>query len=696
MASDYTPTNVTSGYEMEVSINLNFTEIKTAMDKMLNRSVSSDNAMQQVLDMNGYSVLNLPAPSTPTEALRLMDLELFEMEGASGIANAYVALGIGLGDTDLGTFDKDIIRDTAVTKEALQDLEYRLYASNVLFSDRADLANGTPLGGGSHNFALGQVVTTVSSHGTVHGGWIYDVTSDTPNGLNKIDLGGSLTATARKTGGVIPAGAYGAVLDNITDDFNALTELHNDAVSYSLEGKRAYITGTLTPKSGQTIYPHGGGLRKDTAGYMFSKDGVCDRFEIKPGGLFLGEHTSDFLEMEGGVGFGNAWTNCIIDGVGSQFVTAFRMSNARRCTLRGRWSARSAVEYVNKSAECTIEFANFVRTGVIAGTVGITCDDDGDGYPEGLVMSGGMFFDFSKNANLLEGFELNFNSVEFATSSGTYAADGHQIDVKAKTGGFARGIYFDSNCHFSGRGIQFGDGTDTSPHSYDAIISGSFRNQKAGTTISLSNFQSDIHISDGTLFRWDGVAGTRVAVLGTNNNQGVSVGAIKVYGYDSYVQFKGAGSKNVISNIANLSDLALPVSNEYAVCTQSIQGLSGIVYSDSIATGTFNATDVIKTTTLELGEGSYLIRARLDLSSVGTSGTMKLGVAPTGSGTAEVPDGGGWSSVFKFIRTGETQYEQTTYVTVTKGGEFDIDFESVSAVLTAAGAHDFLSVERLW
>jgi type VI protein secretion system component VasF len=74
MASDYTPVNVTSGFGMETTINQNFNEIKTAMDKLLNREVSTDNAMEQTLDMGGFALINLPQASEPTHPVRLQEV----------------------------------------------------------------------------------------------------------------------------------------------------------------------------------------------------------------------------------------------------------------------------------------------------------------------------------------------------------------------------------------------------------------------------------------------------------------------------------------------------------------------------------------------------------------------------------------------------------------------------------------------
>ncbi len=74
MSSDYTPTSVTTGFQMEVAINQNFTDIKLAIDKMLNREVSTDNAMEQDLNIGGFNLLNLPAATAPTHPVRLSEI----------------------------------------------------------------------------------------------------------------------------------------------------------------------------------------------------------------------------------------------------------------------------------------------------------------------------------------------------------------------------------------------------------------------------------------------------------------------------------------------------------------------------------------------------------------------------------------------------------------------------------------------
>lgn len=543
---------------------------------------------------------------------------------------------------------------------------------------------------------VGYTLQTVERTSGNGGGasWCVVLTSTvTPNGFDIVQSISIPTLSLQLViDGITSAASIGCVLDNITDDFDALTRLHELGVTYSLDGKTAYCSGTLEPKSRMTIYPFGGGIRKDTPGWLFSRNGVCDRFIIEKGGLFLGDSTADFVEMDGPFGYGNAWTNCEINSVSSSFVKGFRLSNARRCTIKGRHSANQAIDYVNKSAECDIQFANFIHTGDLAGSYGLRCADEGDGYPEGLVMQGGMLFNFEKNLDLEEFFEVNINSVECAASSlSTY-----QIYVKNKTGGFARGLYFDSHCHFSNYGMKFGNDTDVAPHQYDCVIDGMFRGQDPGTAISITKFQHDIHVKDGTLFRTNGVTGTRIAVVATSQNQGITVGGIKCYGYNSYVQLKGSGAKNNVRDIPNMSGITgTPVFFEYAVDYNNVQGMSNIISAQKIDPVTVAASDIIKSATLNLGEGTYLVRTSMTVSAVTSGGTLQLGITPTGAGVVDLADGSGWSSSFKTIDASEKHFEHMVVATVKSGGEFTVDVNSQSAAFTTNGFHDFLSVERV-
>lgn len=58
------------------NINGNFDLVETALENTLSRDGTSPNQMNANLDMNGYRILNLPAPISDLEPLRLIDAEL--------------------------------------------------------------------------------------------------------------------------------------------------------------------------------------------------------------------------------------------------------------------------------------------------------------------------------------------------------------------------------------------------------------------------------------------------------------------------------------------------------------------------------------------------------------------------------------------------------------------------------------------
>lgn len=58
----------------QTTINNNFTAIQTALTDVYSLSGVAPNQMENTLDMNSNHILNLPAPSSSTEPLRLMDI----------------------------------------------------------------------------------------------------------------------------------------------------------------------------------------------------------------------------------------------------------------------------------------------------------------------------------------------------------------------------------------------------------------------------------------------------------------------------------------------------------------------------------------------------------------------------------------------------------------------------------------------
>lgn len=102
MATDYTPTTVTQGFGAETQINKNFTEIKTAIDKLLNREIDTDNAMEQDLDFGGKRAINLPKAVLNTEPVRLGELNNLAIQEVVATITYAAAISIDPDTVSLG------------------------------------------------------------------------------------------------------------------------------------------------------------------------------------------------------------------------------------------------------------------------------------------------------------------------------------------------------------------------------------------------------------------------------------------------------------------------------------------------------------------------------------------------------------------------------------------------------------------
>lgn len=73
---------MSSGFRSLQQLGDAFEEIEDALDNTLSRDGTAPNQMEAALDMNGNQILNLPAPSDPTDPVRLQDLASYG--GGSG------------------------------------------------------------------------------------------------------------------------------------------------------------------------------------------------------------------------------------------------------------------------------------------------------------------------------------------------------------------------------------------------------------------------------------------------------------------------------------------------------------------------------------------------------------------------------------------------------------------------------------
>ena len=112
--NSFTPATVTTGFGAETNINTNFTNVEIALDTMLSRSNSTDNAMSIPLDMNSNRILNLPAASFSTDPVRVTDLSSLVTGISVNEANVVAALdGATLPSITVVASDKVLLQDVS-------------------------------------------------------------------------------------------------------------------------------------------------------------------------------------------------------------------------------------------------------------------------------------------------------------------------------------------------------------------------------------------------------------------------------------------------------------------------------------------------------------------------------------------------------------------------------------------------------
>lgn len=133
------------------TLKLNNDNTEAAMDKALFRDGTAPNQMEADFDMNSNRILNLPAPISPLEPVRKIDLDAIEgVVGASGVLSVqdYGAVGDGIVDdtdainlaiTDVNSYGRGILyfpRGTYLVSEELVaiDGEIDVYGDGALAS----------------------------------------------------------------------------------------------------------------------------------------------------------------------------------------------------------------------------------------------------------------------------------------------------------------------------------------------------------------------------------------------------------------------------------------------------------------------------------------------------------------------------------------------------------------------------------
>ena len=111
-----TLSNITSGYATNTQLNANNNLIVTALENTLSRDGTTPNTMSVNLDMNNKKIINLPAPSSASDAARLADVQ-----SNSGDASATAQLRIDLGASSGSALSGFIQSGTGAVARTMQD-----------------------------------------------------------------------------------------------------------------------------------------------------------------------------------------------------------------------------------------------------------------------------------------------------------------------------------------------------------------------------------------------------------------------------------------------------------------------------------------------------------------------------------------------------------------------------------------------
>lgn len=79
----WTPPDLTAGYRSAEKLDQALAEIATQLDNTVSRDGTTPNQMEAALDLNGNRILNVAAPTQPTDVIRLMDLNPGDVVGTA-------------------------------------------------------------------------------------------------------------------------------------------------------------------------------------------------------------------------------------------------------------------------------------------------------------------------------------------------------------------------------------------------------------------------------------------------------------------------------------------------------------------------------------------------------------------------------------------------------------------------------------
>lgn len=188
-----------------------------------------------------------------------------------------------------------------------------------------------------------------------------------------------------------------------------------------------------------------------------------------------------------------------------------------------------------------------------------------DGYPEGLNVTNTLFYKFDRNIIINELFIGKFDACKFDqfTVDGTVFNPNPLVIDKRFMCGKNEGVSF-SNCWFCGKGFAFGGTLSGGHNNYRCMISNSlFNAQQTLITIQVNHFVDNVSIADCNFNQIDDGASSHIGILCYGDNYKCSFNSLNFDGYGSfgcYIDMRGYGENNSITNIPNISKLKYPIS----------------------------------------------------------------------------------------------------------------------------------------
>ncbi len=213
------------------TINANNALVEAALENTLSRDGTSPNSMESTLDMNDHRILNLPAPVSDTEPLRLGDIE----EGSIDVINNLTVLGADI-----------VSSDTAAEVRTLLELTSASTTAIGTSGATIPLLNGTNTASGVNTFSNTTESTSTSTGAIVTAGGL-GVAKDAYFG-DDVNIADDLTVTGDTvhTGGTtLGAGTASVAPLNFTSGTNLTTAT---AGAMEFDGKAYYLTAATSSR----------------------------------------------------------------------------------------------------------------------------------------------------------------------------------------------------------------------------------------------------------------------------------------------------------------------------------------------------------------------------------------------------------------------------------------------------------------